>query len=105
MKTANHSVQERITYRPATCAVCSSDDCKPLFSIPPNQIVECKNCSHEYVNPIPILSAISDFVLPSSEEDAPNTEIDMYYLTRIFKKYDIVNCKLLNLGYGQGRLE
>lgn len=94
-----------VEYRPTTCAVCSSGDYKPLFSIPPRQIVECKNCGHEYVNPISITPTMSDYLFPSSEEDALNTEIEMSYLKRIFKKYNLVNCRLLDLGCGQGRLE
>ncbi len=100
----NNGAQEiKKGYRSASCAVCGSDDYKPLFEISQRQIVECKDCGHEYINPVPVTPDRKYFFLPN--DDVLGTEIEISYLKRIFKKYGLVNCKLLDLGCGVGRLE
>jgi hypothetical protein len=92
-----------IDYKTVNCPICEGDEYKFLFYIYPRQIVECQNCGHEYVNPIPSYSKESECFFPTAAEDSPNTNIDLHYLNKIFRKYALVNCRLLDLGCGPGR--
>jgi SAM-dependent methyltransferase len=93
-------------YEPVTCAVCHSDDFRQLFQIEHRSIVQCNRCGYEYVNPAPVYTSKDIYFYPSIEEDAPNTQIDIAYIAKILNKYRLLesNCKLLDLGGGQGRL-
>ncbi len=93
---------QQIEYKTITCVVCNSSKNKPLFYIPPRHIVECINCGHEYASSYP---KRLDYFFLTPEENSPGAKIDLCYLTKIFSKYDLVNCKLLDLGCGPGRLE
>jgi 2-polyprenyl-3-methyl-5-hydroxy-6-metoxy-1,4-benzoquinol methylase len=92
-------------YQTVACAVCTSDDYRTLFRLPNVQIVVCNHCGLEYVNPIPRASATKPYVFSPLDQESLGTEIDLCYLKRIFEKYQLMNCRLLDLGCGQGRLE
>jgi len=68
------------------------------------RIVVCDHCGLEYVSPIPLEALTKDYVFPSLDAEALGTEIDLCYLKGIFEKYQLVNCRLLDLGCGPGRL-
>ncbi len=103
MKSENETQLDLQTI-PINCTVCDSKEYKPLFLIPPRQIVECKNCGHEYVNPIVPTKDIPDCVFQLNEEESPSTKIDSAYLKNIFHKFNIKPGKILDVGCGQGRL-
>lgn len=91
-------------YEPVVCPVCGSADFNQLFYITERTIVECNNCRHEYVNPVPVFVSVDNYYFPSPEEDALNTSIDLVYITKILKKYGLMNGRMLDLGCGRGRL-
>jgi SAM-dependent methyltransferase len=96
--------EQILRYESVLCPVCGRDDFHELFHVTQRTIVECNNCSHEYVNPAPIFASKDNYYFPSLEMDALNTKIDMAYIAKIVKKYQLTNSKLLDLGCGQGRL-
>jgi 2-polyprenyl-3-methyl-5-hydroxy-6-metoxy-1,4-benzoquinol methylase len=76
-----------------------------LFRLPNVQIVLCDHCGLEYVNPLPPASAVQPYVFHSLDYVSPGTQIDLCYLEKILAKYRLLNCRLLDLGCGAGRLE
>lgn len=86
------------------CAVCGSDDYRPRFHLPHVRIVICDHCGLEYVRPIPLEALTKDYMFPSLDAEASGTKIDLCYLKKVFEKYQLVNCRLLDLGCGPGRL-
>src|SRR3989344_420997 len=87
------------------CVVCNSNSYKPLFYISPRRIVECSNCGHEYVNPLPHPKSVPECKFIPGEEESVGTQIDLAYIKKIFDRYGVKGGKLLDLGCGQGRLE
>jgi len=100
-----YRLREQIeSFENVLCPICDSSDFHKLFDIPPRTIVECDKCGHEYVNPLPIFKCKDNYFFPSFEKDALATKIDLTYITRILRKYQLLNCRLLDLGCGQGRI-
>jgi SAM-dependent methyltransferase len=91
-------------YQTVACAVCTSDDYRTSFHLPNVQIVVCNHCGLEYVNPVPPVSVVEPYVFSPLDHESLGTEIDLCYLKKIFKQYGLVNCRLLDLGCGAGRL-
>lgn len=96
--------RQDVSYLSSSCAVCNTDTYRPVFLIPPKQIVECHSCGHEYVNPIPLSQHTLDYYFPEGEEYSLGTKIDLHFLASTFARYGIHGGKLLDVGCGQGRL-
>ncbi len=89
--------------RGTECIVCGCDSSKTVFHIPPKRIVECTRCGHEYVNQIPTKRNKTCF-FPDDDSDKLATEIDVHFLCMVLERQALLNCKLLDLGCGRGRI-
>lgn len=101
----NLKINQAINYESVLCPICDSNNNHRLFEVSQRIIVECNNCGHEYVNPVPLFSDRDNYFFLSFETDALNTKIDITYINKVLRKYHLINCKVLDLGCGQGRLE
>ncbi|HUW30538.1 MAG TPA: class I SAM-dependent methyltransferase [Planctomycetota bacterium] len=94
---------ETTRQRCVRCTVCDSANHRLLFDLPPRWIVLCSECRHEFVNPLPLLAAQREYRYPETERSV-GTLIDLDYIRKIVEKYGLVNCRLIDLGCGEGRL-
>lgn len=86
------------------CPVCRSVRRRELRRIGPRHFVECDDCGHEYVNPVPATQPEIHYSFDAGESEALHTQIDLCYLGQVFDRYGLRNGTMLDLGCGCGRL-
>lgn len=84
------------------CVVCGESRSRPLFKVPPRQLVVCIGCGHEYVHPFPTTVPRCSF--PPAADDLLATSIDVAFITSVMSRHGVRDGRILDVGCGQGRV-